>query len=77
LSLALLVKIHASQINGSANCINMHTAEAREKGETEQRLHLLSAGARRPVIPLANAPPSAGPTLWLPQGSTSIPLLEG
>jgi AhpD family alkylhydroperoxidase len=38
-----LVKIRASQINGCANCINMHTAEARQKGETEQRIYLLSA----------------------------------
>jgi AhpD family alkylhydroperoxidase len=37
------VKIRASQINGCANCINMHTREARAKGETEQRLYLLSA----------------------------------
>ena len=38
-----LVEIRASQINGCANCINMHTAEARTKGETEQRIYLLSA----------------------------------
>jgi AhpD family alkylhydroperoxidase len=34
-SLINLVKIRASQINGCANCINMHTVEARAKGETE------------------------------------------
>ena len=38
-SLIELVKIRSSQINGCANCINMHTYEAREKGETEQRTH--------------------------------------
>ena len=38
-----LVKIRASQINGCANCLNMHTAEARKAGETEQRIHLLAA----------------------------------
>ena len=38
-----LVKIRSSQINGCANCINMHTTEARAKGETEQRIYLLSA----------------------------------
>jgi len=38
-----LVLIRASQINGCANCINMHTEEARAKGETEQRIYLLSA----------------------------------
>src|SRR5690349_8854819 len=43
-----LVKIRASQINGCANCINMHTAEARERGETEQRLYLLSAWREAP-----------------------------
>ena len=47
-SLAELVKIRASQINGCANCINMHTAEARAKGETEQRIYLLSAWREAP-----------------------------
>lgn len=47
-SLTELVKIRASQINGCANCINMHTAEAREKGETEQRIYLLSAWREAP-----------------------------
>ena len=43
-----LVKIRASQINGCANCINMHTAEARANGETEQRIYLLSAWREAP-----------------------------
>jgi AhpD family alkylhydroperoxidase len=47
-SLTGLVSIRASQINGCANCINMHTAEAREKGETEQRIYLLSAWREAP-----------------------------
>lgn len=38
-----LIKIRASQINGCAYCINMHTKEARKKGETEQRIYLLNA----------------------------------
>ncbi|MCP3718676.1 carboxymuconolactone decarboxylase family protein [Paraburkholderia sp. CNPSo 3281] len=42
-SLIALVEVRASQINGCANCLNMHTAHAREEGETEQRLYLLSA----------------------------------
>ncbi|WEX90353.1 carboxymuconolactone decarboxylase family protein [Sinorhizobium garamanticum] len=46
--LAELVKIRASQINGCANCINMHTVEARENGETEQRIYLLSAWREAP-----------------------------
>src|SRR5262249_22687855 len=43
-----LVEIRASQINGCANCLNMHTAAAREKGETEQRIYLLSAWHEAP-----------------------------
>ena len=38
-----LIKIRASQINGCAFCINMHTKEAREANETEQRIYLLNA----------------------------------
>ncbi|KVR38166.1 carboxymuconolactone decarboxylase family protein [Burkholderia multivorans] len=38
-----LVKIRASQINACANCLNMHTVEARAQGETEQRINLLAA----------------------------------
>ena len=48
-SLIELVKIRASQINGCANCLNMHTAEARSQGETEQRIYLLSAWREAPV----------------------------
>ncbi|HLU61845.1 MAG TPA: carboxymuconolactone decarboxylase family protein [Gammaproteobacteria bacterium] len=42
-SLIELVKIRASQINGCAYCVHMHTADARAAGESEQRLYLLSA----------------------------------
>ncbi len=38
-----LIKIRASQINGCAFCINMHTKDARKYGETEQRIYLLNA----------------------------------
>lgn len=38
-----LVKIRASQINGCAYCLNMHTRDARKLGETETRIYLLSA----------------------------------
>jgi AhpD family alkylhydroperoxidase len=38
-----LIKIRASQINSCAFCINMHTADARKHGETEQRIYLLNA----------------------------------
>ena len=43
-----LVEVRASQINGCANCINMHTVFARENGETEQRLYLLAAWREAP-----------------------------
>ncbi len=42
-SLRELIKVRASQINGCAFCLEMHTRQAREQGETEQRLYLLSA----------------------------------
>jgi AhpD family alkylhydroperoxidase len=42
-SLQGLVKIRASQINGCAFCLHMHTSEARKAGESEQRIYLLSA----------------------------------
>ena len=38
-----LIKTRASQINGCAYCIDMHTKDARAAGETEQRLYLLPA----------------------------------
>jgi len=38
-----LVKTRASQINGCAYCIQLHTREARKMGETDERLHLLVA----------------------------------
>jgi AhpD family alkylhydroperoxidase len=47
-ALVALVEIRASQINGCANCINMHTKDARAKGETEQRIYLLSAWREAP-----------------------------
>ena len=43
LSLYELVKTRASQLNGCAYCLDMHTKDARKAGETEQRLYLLSA----------------------------------
>ena len=38
-----LIKIRASQINGCAYCINMHTRDARKLGEKEERIYLLDA----------------------------------
>ena len=43
-----LVKLRASQINGCAHCIDMHTKELRAAGESEQRLYLLNAWRESP-----------------------------
>lgn len=48
-SLIELVKTRASQINGCAFCIHMHTADARAAGESEARLYLLSAWRESPL----------------------------
>jgi AhpD family alkylhydroperoxidase len=48
-SLIELVKIRASEINGCAYCINMHTEDARKHGETEQRIYLLNAWRESPL----------------------------
>ena len=47
-SLLELVKMRASQINGCAYCLDMHTKDARAAGETEQRLYLLDAWREAP-----------------------------
>jgi AhpD family alkylhydroperoxidase len=47
-SLLELVKMRASQLNGCAFCIDMHTKDARAAGETEQRLYALSAWRETP-----------------------------
>ena len=48
-SLLELVKTRASQLNGCAWCLDMHTKDARARGETEQRLHLLAAWREAPL----------------------------
>jgi AhpD family alkylhydroperoxidase len=45
-----LVKVRASQINGCAYCIDMHTKDARLREETEQRLYALSAWRETPFF---------------------------
>ncbi len=45
-----LVKMRASQINGCASCIDMHSKDARAVGETEQRLYALSAWRETPFF---------------------------
>ena len=47
-SLLELVKTRASQVNGCAWCLDMHTKDARARGESEQRLYLLTAWREAP-----------------------------
>lgn len=49
-SLLELVKTRASQINGCAYCIDMHTKDARAEGESEQRLYALTAWRETPFF---------------------------
>ncbi|MBB6471107.1 carboxymuconolactone decarboxylase family protein [Sphaerisporangium rubeum] len=49
-SLLELVKTRASQINGCAFCLDMHTIDARAAGETEQRLYTLPAWRETPFF---------------------------
>ena len=45
-----LIRIRASQLNGCAYCIDMHTKDARAIGETEQRIYALAAWAETPFF---------------------------
>ena len=45
-----LVKVRASQLNGCAHCLEMHTKDARAMGESEDRLHLVAAWHEAPVF---------------------------
>nr|WP_098497088.1 MULTISPECIES: carboxymuconolactone decarboxylase family protein [Collimonas] len=49
-SLLELVKLRASQLNGCAFCIDMHTADARKAGETERRLYAVTAWREAPFF---------------------------
>jgi AhpD family alkylhydroperoxidase len=49
-SLLELVRLRASQINGCAFCIDMHTKDARANGESEQRLYALTAWRETPFF---------------------------
>jgi len=49
-SLRELIKIRASQINGCAFCIDMHTNDARARGESEQRIYALDAWRETPFF---------------------------
>ena len=50
-----LVKMRASQINGCASCLDMHSKDARADGETEQRLYSLDAWEEAPYYSEARA----------------------
>jgi len=45
-----LIKIRASQINGCAFCVDMHTADARKAGETERRIYNISVWHEAPFF---------------------------
>jgi AhpD family alkylhydroperoxidase len=47
-SLLDLIKLRASQVNGCAYCVDMHSKDARTGGETEQRLYNLSVWRETP-----------------------------
>lgn len=48
-TLAALILIRASQINGCSGCLSMHTREARQHGESEERIYQLSAWRESPL----------------------------
>ncbi|GER91927.1 hypothetical protein KDW_60890 [Dictyobacter vulcani] len=56
-----LVKLRASQINGCAYCVDMHTLDARAAGETEQRLYALPVWQETPFSRSVSGPPYSGP----------------
>jgi AhpD family alkylhydroperoxidase len=45
-----MINIRASQINGCAYCVNIHTRDARKLGETEQRIYLISVWREAPNL---------------------------
>lgn len=56
-----LVRMRASQINGCAYCLDMHSKDARAAGETEQRLYLLNAWREAPFYTEREGRPWPGP----------------
>ena len=55
-----LVRMRASQLNGCAYCLDMHSKDTRARGESEQRLYVLSAGRRPRSTTSASVPRSLG-----------------
>ena len=49
-SLIELIRLRASQINGCAFCVDMHTSDARKAGETERRLYAVSVWRETPFF---------------------------
>ena len=49
-TLSELVRVRASQLNGCAFCLDMHTKDARARGESEMRLHTLAAWRETPFF---------------------------
>src|SRR5581483_4493302 len=49
-SLLELIKVRASQINGCAYCLDMHTKDARAEGESEQRLYATAVWRETPFF---------------------------
>ncbi|HEX2630907.1 MAG TPA: carboxymuconolactone decarboxylase family protein [Chitinophagaceae bacterium] len=45
-----MIRIRASQVNGCAYCVNIHTRDARKLGETEQRIYLMSVWREAPNV---------------------------
>jgi AhpD family alkylhydroperoxidase len=63
-----LVKLRASQLNRCAYCLDMHSKDARARGESEQRLHLLAAWRDAPVY----SPPERAALAWC-EALTTLP----
>src|SRR3974377_144942 len=72
-SLIDLVKTRASQVNGCAYCIHMHTSEARALGETEERLYLLDASHESPLYSERERAALAWPAADTVVPDTSLP----
>lgn len=71
--LAELVKIRASQLNGCAYCLDMHTKDARALGETEQRLYTLPAWREAPFYMARERAALAFAESVTPLASTHVP----
>jgi AhpD family alkylhydroperoxidase len=75
-----LVKTRASQINGCAQCLDMHTKDARAEGESEQRLYALDAWRETPffdereltIAPACTNPSSREPKCRSPEWRSTV-----